>query len=95
VRCDIGSASNAISAQISKTLYASLDQMVRLKFTTILIGIIFLTSCLSTALSDGSDTIIKEVPNVKMNKKAILFLREAGTTVDNSYQVSIIDFNSI
>lgn len=52
-----------------------------------------LTSCLSNALSDGSDTIIKESSNARHDKKAILFSREAGATVPDSYQVSVMNYN--
>jgi hypothetical protein len=51
------------------------------------------SSCYS--LSDGgSNTLVKESTNNVHSKKAILFLREAGATVANSYQVSIIDYKT-
>jgi hypothetical protein len=43
-------------------------------------------------LGDGSDTFIKESSNNNHSKKAVLFLREAGATVADSYQVSITDY---
>ena len=53
-----------------------------------------LTSCLSSPLSDGSDTIIKESSNERHDKKTILFLRQAGATVGDSYQVTVMGFNN-
>lgn len=50
-----------------------------------------LNSCISDLSSDGSNTIIKERSNYTPDKKAILFLREAGATVANSYQISVIN----
>jgi len=49
-----------------------------------------LTSC--SLLGDGSDTIIKQSINERHDKKAILFLREAGATVSDSYQVTVMDY---
>lgn len=51
---------------------------------------IIFSSCLS--LGDGSDTLIKESPNGRHTKKAILFLRQSGSTVADSYQVSVTDY---
>ncbi len=51
-----------------------------------------LSSC--NLLGDGSNTLIKDSANVGHNKKVFLFLREAGTTVANSYQVTINDFEN-
>ena len=48
-----------------------------------------LTSC--SLLGDGENTLIKESPNKRQDKKAVLFLREAGPTVGDSYQVTIAD----
>lgn len=50
-------------------------------------------SCLYRAMSDGADQIITESYNGARSKKAILFLREAGATVADSYQVSVIDYD--
>lgn len=58
----------------------------------IFILIFTLTSCLS--LGDGSDTIVKESANNKQDKKAILFLREAGATVSDSYQVTVMEYSA-
>jgi len=58
---------------------------------TIFITITVLNSC--DLLGDGSDTLIKESPNNKHSKKAVLFLRQAGATVANSYQISITDYS--
>jgi hypothetical protein len=62
-----------------------------LKFTaTIFILTFTLTSC--SSLSDtGTNTLIKESSNKRHDKKAILFLKEAGATVADSYQVTICD----
>lgn len=67
--------------------------MFKSKFTALFLAII-LTSCISNELSNGTNTIIKQLANPNKTKKVILFSREAGATVDNSYQLSIIDFNS-
>ncbi|MEN0055406.1 MAG: hypothetical protein AAGC65_17145 [Mucilaginibacter sp.] len=50
-------------------------------------------SC-SSLLDDGSNTLVKENANGKLSKKAVLFLREAGSTVADSYQVSIVDYKT-
>jgi hypothetical protein len=62
-----------------------------LKFTaTIFILTFTLTSC--SSLSDtGTNTLIKESSNKRHDKKAILFLKEAGATVADSYQVTVCD----
>jgi hypothetical protein len=52
---------------------------------------IFFSSCFNL-LGDGSDTVIKTSVNESHTKKAVLFLREAGATVANSYQVSILNY---
>jgi hypothetical protein len=61
---------------------------------TIFILTFTVASCLSSAMSDGSDTVIKESSNKQQDKKAILFLREAGATVSDSYQVTVMDYNN-
>ena len=48
------------------------------------------TSC--SLLGDSSDSVIKESINQHHDKKAILFLREAGATVSDSYQVTVMDY---
>ena len=54
--------------------------------------IIVLTGCLD--LTDGGQsTLIKASSNASGSKKAILFLRESGATVADSYQVSVTDQN--
>lgn len=50
-----------------------------------------LASC--SLLGEGSDTVIKESINERHDKKAILFLREAGETVSDSYQVTVMDYS--
>jgi hypothetical protein len=61
-----------------------------LKLTTaLLIWTLALTSC--SLLGDGTNTFVKESSNKIRNKKAVLFLRQAGATVGDSYQVSIMD----
>jgi hypothetical protein len=40
---------------------------------------------------DGTTTLLREAINAQGSKKAILFLRESGATVPNSYQVSVTD----
>ena len=59
----------------------------------IFIFISAISSCFSL-LGDGSNTLVKESVNHKHSKKAILFLREAGTTVADSYQVSITNYKT-
>ena len=56
--------------------------------------IILVTSSCFSLLGDGSNTLVKESANSKHSKKSILFLREAGATVANSYQVSVIDYKN-
>jgi hypothetical protein len=65
--------------------------MLRLS-TTLLFLIPVFSSCLS--LGDGSDSLIKESSNERHTKKAILFLRQAGATVADSYQVSVTDYEN-
>jgi hypothetical protein len=50
-----------------------------------------ISSCFSL-LGDGSNTFVKESANTKHSKKVVLFLRQAGATVGDSYQVSVTDF---
>ena len=38
---------------------------------------------------EGTTTLLRESINAKGSKKAILFLRESGATVPDSYQVSV------
>lgn len=59
----------------------------------ILIFVSIISSCFSL-LGDGSNTLIKESANSKHSKKAVLFLREGGTTVSESYQVSITNYKT-
>jgi hypothetical protein len=64
---------------------------INLFFVFMFVSII--SSCFSL-LGDGSNTFVKESANNKQSKKAVLFLREAGATVANSYQVSITDYKT-
>ncbi len=59
----------------------------------ILRAFLFICATLSgcSNLDDGNTTLLKESINPAGNKKAILFMRESGGTVANSYQVSITD----
>ena len=68
----------------------SLGHMLKIILTTFGLTLT-LTSCLSDAMSEGFDFVIKEISNSKHDKKVIFFLREAGATVPVSYQVSLID----
>ena len=43
-------------------------------------------------MSGGKDTVLKEISNKKHSKKSVLFLRQAGATIGDSYQLSIIDY---
>ena len=65
--------------------------MRKLLFTIFSLTFI-LTSC--SLLGDGSDTVIKQSINERRDKKAILFLREAGATVSDSYQVTVMDYGN-
>lgn len=62
-----------------------------LKFASSIFILTFaLISCFS--LNDtGANTLIKESVNKLGDKKAILFLKEAGATVADSYQVTVCD----
>lgn len=53
--------------------------------------IVALSGCLD--LGDSTNSLIKDRPNVAHTKKAILFLKEAGATVADSYQLSIVDYD--
>jgi hypothetical protein len=78
--------------QQALSLHASFPDIM-LKQTLTIFSLTFtLSSCLSNELSDGSDTIIKQSSNPRQDKKVILFLREAGATVPDSYQVTVMDF---
>jgi len=53
--------------------------------------IVALSGCLD--LGDSTNSLIKDMPNIAHTKKAILFLKEAGATVANSYQLSVVDYD--
>ncbi len=48
------------------------------------------TSCAPLGDEAGTNTLIKEGSNQLHYKKAILFLKESGATVADSYQVTIV-----
>jgi hypothetical protein len=50
-----------------------------------------LSGCLD--LGDSINNLIKDKPNFAHTKKAILFLKEAGATAADSYQLSIVDYD--
>jgi hypothetical protein len=54
-----------------------------------LIVLMSFNSCLSF-LDSGTNTVINETPNYANQIKAVLFKKEAGATVPDSYQLSII-----
>ncbi len=58
----------------------------------IFISTISFTSCFSLT-GEGVDRLLKEVPNIQHDKKAVLFLKEASLSED-SYQVSIKNIDS-
>ncbi|HET9826303.1 MAG TPA: hypothetical protein VFP87_13275 [Chitinophagaceae bacterium] len=63
-----------------------------LKLAAIIIVLTFTsTSCLP--LDRGTNTFIKQSSNKRGDKKAILFLKEAGATVPDSYQVIVCDID--
>ena len=59
-----------------------------------LLIILFLSLCLSSCFEffDGPSTFIKERYNPQHTKKAILFLKGGNATMDNSLQVSVVDY---
>ncbi len=60
----------------------------------LLISFVILSSC--TDLVDGAkNTIIKEYVNAAGNRKAIVFLKESGATVADSYQVLVTKHDHI
>lgn len=59
---------------------------------SMLIPIFTLNSCL--ILGNGSDKLVKKIANKEHSKEIVLFLRGAGATIADSYQVSIIDYAS-
>ena len=65
--------------------------MLKLSFKIFVLTLAF-SSC--NLLGDGSNTLVKESANVGHDKKVFLFLREAGATVSDSYQVTIADFEN-
>lgn len=71
-------------------MYAILfGHMLKLILTILVLTFIFISCSLSDS---GTNTFIKESSNYKRNKKAILFFKEAGATVPNSYQVTVTDY---
>jgi hypothetical protein len=56
---------------------------------TILSSSIILISCFPLA-DGGVNTVVKEGANPDKTLKAVIFLKEGGATVSNSYQVSIL-----
>ena len=65
--------------------------MLKLSFKIFVLTLAF-SSC--NLLGDDSNTLVKESANVGHDKKVFLFLREAGATVSDSYQVTIADFEN-
>jgi hypothetical protein len=63
----------------------------------LILPFLILTFASCSLLSDdtGINTIIKESSNTIHSKKAFLFLKEAGATVSDSYQVTITDNSPI
>jgi hypothetical protein len=64
--------------------------MLKLTKTIFITAFIF-SSCIFT--DTGTNTLIKESINKTQTKKAILFLKEAGATVADSYQVMMTNNN--
>jgi len=58
----------------------------------ILLLSIFFVGCFS--LGTGNSTILKEEPNKARTKKAVLLENSGNATVDNSLQVSILDYDT-
>jgi hypothetical protein len=60
----------------------------------LLISFVILSSC--TDLVDGAkNTVIKQYVNAAGNRKAIVFLKESGATVEDSYQVLVTNMDHI
>jgi hypothetical protein len=55
--------------------------------------IIFLSVAGCNLAGDSVNTILKEVPNQNKSKNAILFFKESGATVADSYQLTIADID--
>ena len=73
-------------------LYASLLKDMFKLITKILLSLFLISSC-SLDLGTGESTTLKQLANNSKTKKAILLENNGNATVDNSLQVSVVDFN--
>jgi len=64
------------------------DDMHKLKLTFVL-AVLFALACSPIGGGMSTNTLVKESVNKRHTKKAILFLKESGATVADSYQVTI------
>jgi len=67
-----------------------------MKKLALLITLLFVISIFNSCNlpGDGSNTLVRENPNKNHTKKAVLFLRQAGATVADSYQVTITNYKT-
>ena len=67
-----------------------------MKKLALLITLLFVISIFNSCNlpGDGSNTSVRENPNKNHTKKAVLFLRQAGATVGDSYQVTITNYKT-
>jgi hypothetical protein len=63
------------------------------KLVTKILFLLFLISSCNLILGPGDSTTLKEVSNNLKTKKAVLFENNGNATVDNSLQVSVVDYN--
>jgi hypothetical protein len=63
------------------------------KFIIKLLLLFFLISSCNLDLGTGDCTTLKQVANNSKTKKAVLLENNGNATVDNSLQVSVVDFN--
>jgi|GEM_PF-1354299 len=64
-------------------------------FKLIFIVLLTLTSsgCFNL-VGDSTNSFVKDKVNIERTKKAILFVKEGGATVADSYQLSIVDYST-
>ena len=70
-------------------IYSPFEQNLIMKDKCLLWTLIICFACSCVSLEDSSNQLIHETKNGN-EKKAVLFMKHGGATVDNSLQVSII-----
>ena len=63
------------------------------KLITKIFFLLFLISSCNLDLGTGDSTTLKQVANNSKTKKAVLLENSGNATVDNSLQVSVVDYN--